>query len=190
MQDVAIPALLVVGNEVWIGYGLILILIGYGIVLWHAPSRAKAMAHVASQLGMHFEPIMSRAQLGIKGTTFDVGYPGENCMRGMIAGRETLIFDKTMLIEPVGRPADDNPTTEQTIVGFHVSPDTTCRDRGILQPSDWHVEKLGEWVFVYGKTGLIKPRKILAYVEEARGWLNKSIDPKGVNPTLPTDGVK
>ena len=90
MQVVVIPALLVRGNEAWIGYGLILILIGYGIVLWHAPSRAKAMAQVGSQLGMHFEPIMSRAQLGIKGTTFDVGYPGENCLRGKIAGRETL----------------------------------------------------------------------------------------------------
>ena len=117
MQVVGIPALLVIGNEAWIGYALILILIGYGIVLWHAPSRAKAMAQVASQLGLHFEPIMSRAQLGIKGTTFDVGYPGENCMQGPIAGRDTLIFDKTMLIEPVGRPSDDNPTREQTIVG-------------------------------------------------------------------------
>jgi hypothetical protein len=177
MQVVAIPALLV-GNEAWIGYGLILILVGYGIVLWHAPSRAKAMAQVASQLGMRFEPIMSRAQLGIKGTTFDVGYPGENCMRGMIAGRDTLIFDKTMLIEPVARPSEDNPTTEQTIVGFRVSADTPCRDHGILQPSDWHVEKMGEWVFVYGKGGLTKPRKIPAYVEEARGWFAKSIDPK------------
>lgn len=177
MQVVVIPALLIRGNETWIGYGLILILIGYGIVLWHAPSRAKAMAQVASQLGMHFEPIMSRAQLGIKGTTFDVGYPGENCMQGKIAGRDTLIFDKTMLIEPVGRPSDDNPTTEQTIVGFHVTPDTSCRDRGILQASDWHVEKMGEWVFVYGKNGLVKPRKIPAYVEEARGWFTKSMDP-------------
>jgi len=178
MQVLAIPALFIIGNEAWIGYGLILILVGYAFVLWHAPSRAKAMAQVASQLGLHFEPIMSRAQLGIKGTTFDVGYPGENCMRGMIAGRDTLIFDKTMLIEPVGRPSEDNATTEQTIVGFHVSADTPCRNHGILQPSDWHVEKLGEWVFVYGKTGLIKPRKIPAYVEEARAWFAKSIDPK------------
>ncbi len=187
MQVVRVPAILVTGNGSWIGYALIVFVVAYGLALWLAPSRAKALAEVAAQLGLRFEPIMSRAQLGILGTTFDVGYPGENCMRGLIAGRDTVIFDKTMPIEPVSRPRDDNTTCEQTIVGFRVSADSFCRSRGILQPSDWHVEKMGEWVFVYERTGLVKPREIAAYVEQARTWFEKSTDPQGYEPTLQAD---
>ena len=177
-------ALLIKGYESWIGYALIALLVVFIVFMWLAPSRAKAMAALASHLKMRYEPIMSRAELGIRGTTFDVGYPGENCMRGMIAGLDTVIFDKTILIEPASRPSSDHATCEQTIVGFHVSPDTPCRDRGILQPSDWHVEKLGEWVFVYGRTGLVKPKQIPVYVDEARGWFERSTEPKGHGPTL------
>jgi len=179
MPVLLILALLIKGTESWIGYGLIVVLLAYGLALWLAPSRAKAMADLAAQLNLHFEPIMTRAELGIRGTTFDVGLPGENCMRGMIAGRDTIVFDKTMLINPATRPSGENVTSEQTIVGFRVPADSSCRSRSILQPNDWHVEKMGEWVFVYGKTGLIKPSKIAAYVEEARGWFEKSVEPKG-----------
>lgn len=173
-----IPAILVRGVESWIGYALVVLLLAYGVAFWFTPSRAKNMAAVARHLCLHFEPIMSRAQLGILGTTFDVGYPGENCMTGVIAARETMIFDKTMLVEPLSRPNTEKVATEQTIVGFKVSPDTPCRNRSILQPGEWHVEKMGEWVFVYGRSGLVKPREIPAYIEEAREWFEKSTDAK------------
>lgn len=179
MDLVAIPATLVRGIESWIGYALIVLLLAYGLAFWLTPSRAKNMAAVASYLRLHFEPIMSRAQLGILGTTFDVGYPGENCMTGLIAGRETMIFDKTMLVEPLSQPGSEKTASERTIVGFKVSASALCRNRSILQPGDWHVEKMGEWVFVYGRNGPVKPREIPAYVEEAREWFEKSIDPKG-----------
>jgi len=178
-----IPAILVRGVESWIGYALIVLLLAYAVAFWLTPSRAKNMAAVASHLRLHFEPIMSRAQLGILGTTFDVGYPGENCMTGVIAGRETMIFDKTMLVEPLSRPGGEKTASEQTIVGFKVSGDTPCRNRSILRPGDWHVEKMDEWVFVYGRDGLVKPRDIPAYIEEAREWFENATDAKGHGPS-------
>lgn len=173
-----IPAILVRGIESWIGYALIVLLLAYAVAFWLTPSRAKNMAAVASHLRLHFEPIMSRAQLGILGTSFDVGYPGENCMTGVISGRETMIFDKAMLVEPLSPPGGEKTATERTIIGFKVPPNTPCRNRSILQPGDWHVEKMGEWIFVYGRRGLVKPREIPAYIEEARDWFVKATDLK------------
>src|SRR5690349_13855118 len=100
MNIALIPTTLVMGNESWIGYGLLALLLAYALVLWLAPSRAKALRDLARKHGFRYEPIVTRKEVGIEGTTFDLGLPAENCMRGMAEGRETIVFDKTMPIEP------------------------------------------------------------------------------------------
>lgn len=166
------------------GYALLLLVAMYALLLWLGPSRTKALAAVASGLRLQFDPKMSRERLCIRGATFDTAIPPRNCMRGTLGGREIVIFDQTMPIAPVSRPAGDNGTAEQTVVGFRVAASAYCRDRGILQPSAWHVEKFGEWVFVYGRTGLVKPSAIKAYVEEAGAWFERATDPNGYEPTV------
>ncbi len=167
-----------------LGYALCVLVALYGLLLWFSPSRTRAMAAVASELGLQFEPTMSRERMGVRGTAFDTATLARNCMRGMIAGRETVIFDQRMWT------VRDNPgegLSEQTVVGFRVAADSCCRNRGILQPSKWNVEKMGEWVFVYGAYGLsspVKPGKIAAYVEEARSWFEKATDPNWYEPTI------
>jgi hypothetical protein len=170
MNIAMIPTTLVLGNESWIGYSLLAVLLIYALAVWLAPSRAKALRELARKHGFRYDPIVTRKQVGIEGTTFDLGLPAENCMRGMAAGRETIVFDKTMPIEPPPGPDSDTMTCERTVVGFRVAPDTKVQNRSIVQPGDWHVEKMGEWVFLYGQTGLVKPRNMEAYVEEARKW--------------------
>jgi hypothetical protein len=179
MNSASIPTTLVMGNESWIGYSLLALILIYAFVLWLAPSRAKALQELARKHNFRFDPIMSRKELGIEGTTFDLGLPAENCMRGMAVGRETIIFDKTMPLESATELGSDTMTLERTIVGFRVSPETQCRNRRIVEPKDWHVEKMGEWVFLYGQTGLVKPRNMEAYVEEARRWFERAIEIKG-----------
>jgi len=179
MNREAILATLVMGNESWIGYSLLGLLLAYALVLWLAPSRAKALRDLARKHGFRFEPIVTRREVGIVGTTFDLGLPAENCMRGMAAGRETIIFDKTMPIEPPPGPNSDTMTCERTVVGFRIAADAEVQNRSIVQPGDWHVEKMGEWVFLYGQTGLVKPRNMEAYVEEARRWFEKAAEKKG-----------
>lgn len=176
MNGETIPAFLVIGNESWIGYALLALLLAYALVLWLAPSRAKALQDLARKHNFRFEPIMSRKELGIEGTTFDLGLPAENCMRGMAFGQETIVFDKTMPIESGTEAPSDSITCERTIVGFRVAPDLKVRNRSIAKPGDWHVEKMGEWVFLYGRTGLVRPRQMEAYVEQARKWYEKSAE--------------
>jgi hypothetical protein len=178
MNREAILATLVMGNESWIGYSLLALLLAYALVLWLAPSRAKALRDLARKHGFRFEPIVTRKEVGIEGTTFDLGLPAENCMRGMAAGRETIVFDKTMPIEPPPGPSSDTLTCERTVVGFRVAADAEIQNRSIVQPGDWHVEKLGEWVFLYNQTGLVKPRNMEAYVEEASRWFERAIESK------------
>jgi len=168
----------VMGSESWIGYSLLALLLIYAFVVWLAPSRAKALQQLARKHNFRFEPIMSRKELGIEGTTFDVGLPAENCMRGMAAGRETIAFDKTMPIEPRPGPDTDTMTCERTVVGFRIAADTEVQNRSIVQPGDWHVEKMGDWVFLYGQTGLVKPRNMEAYVQAAQQQFEKSINPE------------
>jgi len=180
MNNSPIPTTLVMGNESWIGYSLLALLLAYALVVWLAPSRAKALRELARKHGFRYDPIVSRKEVGIEGTTFDLGLPAENCMRGMATGRETIVFDKTMPIEPPPGPEIDTMTCERTVVGFRVAADVEIRNRSIVQPGDWHVEKMGEWVFLYGQTGLVKPRNMEAYVQEARGWFEKAIGPHSV----------
>ncbi len=175
MNSETILSFLVIGNESWIGYSLLAVLVVYAVLLWIAPSRPKALQELARKHGFRFEPIMSRKELGIEGTTFDLGLPAENVMRGTLEGRETMVFDKTMPVEPATEAASDSMTRERTVVGFRVTSDTPCRNSRIVQPNDWHVEKMGEWVFLYGPTGLIKPRNMEGYVEEALARFQKAI---------------
>jgi len=176
MNREAILATLVMGNESWIGYSLLALLLAYALVLWLAPSRAKALQDLARKHNFRFEPIMSRKELGIEGTSFDLGLPAENCMRGMAFGQETIVFDMTMPIEPSDDATSDSITCERTIVGFRIAPDLKVRNRSIAKPGDWHVEKTGEWVFLYGRTGLVRPRQMEAYVEQARKWFEKATE--------------
>src|SRR5579872_121314 len=99
MNGETIPAFLVIGNEAWIGYGLLGLLLLYAVALWLSPSRAAALQDLARKHNFRFEPIMSRKEIGIEGTTFGLALPAENCMRGTVFGRETMVFDKTMPIE-------------------------------------------------------------------------------------------
>lgn len=112
--------------------------------------------------------------------------PAENCLRGTIAGRETVIFDQRLHGGGFNRQySADGADVSATVVGFRVPADSYCRDRGILQPSRWHVEKLGEWVFIFdGYRPLVKPAKIGAYIEEARAVFQSATDPNGYEPTI------
>jgi hypothetical protein len=76
-----------------------------------------------------------------------------NCRHGTIAGRETVIFDQRTQMSPTYQPSG-NAVAEQTVAGFRVSADTYCRDRGVIQASVWHVEKNGEWIFVFQQNRL------------------------------------
>jgi len=178
MKSALIPTTLVMGNESWIGYSLLALLLAYALVVWLSPSRAKALRELARKHGFRYEPIVTRKEAGIEGTTFDLGLPAENCMRGMAAGRETIVFDKTMPIEPPPGPYSDTMTCERTVVGFRIAADTAVQNRSIVQPGDWHVEKMGEWVFLYGQTGLVKPRNMEAYVQDAQQQFEKSTTTK------------
>jgi hypothetical protein len=177
MKSALIPTTLVMGNESWIGYSLLALLLAYALVVWLSPSRAKALRELARKHGFRYEPIVTRKEVGIEGTSFDLGLPAENCMRGTAAGRETIVFDKTMPIEPPPGPDSDTMTCERTVVGFRISADATVQNRSIVQPGDWHVEKMGEWVFLYGQTGLVKPRNMEAYVQDAQQQFEKSTTP-------------
>ena len=175
MNGETIPAFLI-GNEAWIGYGLLALLAMYGLALWLAPSRSKALQDLARKHNFRFDPIMSRKEIGIEGTTFDLGLPAENCMRGMAFDRETLVFDKTMPIESGSEAPNDSITCERTIVAFRVAPDLQVRNQSITKPGEWHVEKMGEWVFLYGRNGLVRPRQMEAYVEQAQKWFEKATE--------------
>ena len=176
MNGETIPAYFIIGNEAWIGYALLVLLLAYALVLWLAPSRSKALQDLARKHNFRFDPIMSRKELGIQGTTFDLGLPAENCMRGMAFGQETIVFDKTMPLEPADQGKSDSITCERTIVGFRIAPDLQVRNRSITKPGEWHVEKTGEWVFLYGRTGLVRPRQMEAYVEQARKWYERAVE--------------
>jgi hypothetical protein len=91
--------------------------------------------------------------------------PARNCLRGMIKGQETVIFDQDIW-DPV---SGSGGPFEATVVGFRVAANSFCRDRGVIQRTFWHVEKMGEWVFVYHWGQLpITAEEVSSYVEEAR----------------------
>jgi len=126
------------------------------------------MADLASELGLEFFSVQSADQMGTRGASFVYGgiAVARNCMRGSIKGRETVIFDQAMEQDPVS--GSGVGPLEGTVVGFRVAADSFCRDRGVIQRTFWHVEKMGEWVFVYHARPLVKPVDIASYVEEAR----------------------
>jgi len=147
--------------------------------LYFNPARTKALAEVASGLGLQFFPELAADELGTRGASFvDLNpAPGRNCMRGTINGRETVIFDSYYKGQVQG-----------TVVGFRVAADSFCRDRGVIQPTFWHVEKMGEWVFVFHLEPQVKPEKIAAYVEEARARFETAINPHGSDATAMSAG--
>jgi hypothetical protein len=148
--------------------GLLVIVLGAlcVLLLWFSPSRRKAMAAMASELGLQFFPKLSADQMGTHGASFVYGgiAGARNCMRGMIKGRDTVVFDQKMW-EPVSGSGEP---FEVTVVGFRVAADSFCRDRGVVQRTFWHVEKMGEWVFVYHARPPVQSAEIASYVEEAR----------------------
>jgi hypothetical protein len=163
-----------IDRPVIITFAVAVLLALYTLHLARNPARTKAMAAVASELGLQFFPELSADELGTRGASFVRlnPAPGRNCMRGTINGRETLIFDLC-----------NEGLIERTVVGFRVAADNFCRDRGLIQRTFWHVEKMGEWVFVYHEEPPVKPEKIPSYVEEARARFETAINPKGSEPT-------
>lgn len=155
----------------------------YGLLLYYSPSRQRAMAAAASELGLQFFPELSADQMGTRGASFVyMEFAGaRNCVCGVIDGRETVIFDQNMPFDPVG--ASNEGPSEGTMVGFRVAADSFCRDRGVIQRTFWHVEKMGEWVFVYHARPLVKPAEIALYVEEARARFETATNPKWYSPT-------
>jgi hypothetical protein len=146
--------------------------------------RGKALARLAPGLGLQFSPTATPDALGIRDSTFcKVGDVLGNCMRGTLAGRETVIFDQRTQSGPAYQPSGDG-VAEQTVVGFRVPPGTYCRDRNVISSSPWHVEKIGEWIFVFQKGRLVRPRDIASFVEQARGWFNVATDRNAYEPTL------
>jgi hypothetical protein len=147
----------------------------YVLYFYFNPDRRKAMSAVASELGLQFFPELSADEIGMRGASFVRlnPAPARNCMRGTISGRETIIFDLC-----------NEGLVEATVVGFRVRGDSFCRDRGVIRPTFWHVEKMGEWVFVYHH--LAEPGEIASYVEEAGARFETATSPNGPKPrTLP-----
>jgi hypothetical protein len=163
----------------WTVVGLALLVLAalYVLVLFFSPSRRKGMATMASEQGLQFSPVLSADQMGTRGASFV--YEGiavaRNCMRGVIRGRETVIFDQNIW-DPV---SGSGGPFEVTVVGFRVAPDSFCRDRGVIQRTFWHVEKMGEWVFVYHSRPLVESVNIASYVEEARARFETATNPNG-----------
>ena len=166
-----------------IGQYALLILVGLGLasILLFSKSRRKGLATAASELGLHFYPTLSADQMGTRGASFVwMGFaPARNCLRGMIKGRDTVIFDQDMPVDPLGGTGAGTGPVEGTVVGFRVAADSFCRDRGVIQRTFWHVEKMGEWVFVYHARGLVDPVTIASYVEEARARFEAATNPEG-----------
>jgi hypothetical protein len=165
---------------------LILFVLACGWIVIYRDRRQKALAQVASRLGLEFRPTLSADWFGLKSAGFyKVGDTFSNCMRGSIAGRDTLIFDPRTSSGPDYQPRGEI-MVDQTVVGFRVPPDTYCRDRGVLQSDDlaWRVEKVGEWIFVFQGYVRVKPADIEAFVEQARSLYQTAIDPGAFQLTL------
>lgn len=158
---------------------LIILVVLYAIWLYLSPSRKKGMEAVASELGLRFFPVLSADEMGTRGASFVYGgiAAARNCMRGMVKGRDTVIFDQSMEGDPV--KGNLVGPWEGTVVGFRVAADSFCRDRGVIQRTFWHVEKMGEWVFVYHTQPLVEPADIAAYVEQARVRFETATSPHG-----------
>lgn len=104
----------------------------YGISIL-LDSRRKDLARLASEFGLEFAPRATLEQIGLLGTTFEGGLPAENCLRGMIAGRETIVFDLRMrqLSLDGFREKSGYSGITAIIVGFRVPADCYCRSRDI-----------------------------------------------------------
>ena len=161
------------------GFLIIILVVLYATAVYLAPSRRKGMAMVASELGLQFFPKLSADQMGTLGASFVFGgiAHARNCMRGQIKGRETVIFDQDLEADPV--TGSGAGPWEGTVVGFRVRDDSFCRDRGVIKRTFWHVEKMGEWVFVYHARPLVAPAGIAGYVEEARARFETATNPQG-----------
>lgn len=176
LDHAALPALAFLPSSA--GEYALLIVVGLALasILLFSKSRKKGLATAASELGLHFFPTLSADQMGTRGASFVyMGFaPARNCLRGMIKGRETVIFDQNMW-DPV---SGTGGPFEITVVGFRVAADSLCRDRGVIQRTFWHVEKMGEWVFVYHDGQLpITVAEVSSYVEEARTRFEEATKP-------------
>jgi hypothetical protein len=182
MRCVAAILAFAIGPIDWstVGGIVVIVLVAlYGLGLYSSPSRKKGMADLAAELGLQFSPELSADQMGTRGASFS--YLGiavaRNCMRGTIKGHETVIFDQNMEQDPVS--GNGVGPWEGTVVGFRVAADSFCRDRGVVQRTFWHVEKMGEWVFVYHTRPLVEPVDITSYVEDARARFQTATNPNG-----------
>src|SRR5579863_2331047 len=128
------PVILALAWRAWYGTLFLIALVG-SLISILLDSRRKDLARLARELGLEFSPRVSPQRIGTQGTTFDVCIPAENCLRGMIGGRETVIFDLRMRERTVGGFSEAKvPGSDGTIVGFRVPADCYCRSRDILQP--------------------------------------------------------
>lgn len=142
--------------------------------------RDKAMPQVAARLGLHFSRKVSPDIIDAREAEFNEG-GGEflNFMRGSIAGRETVIFDHWI------RPkSETDVATQQTVVGFRINSETCFREWGSIRAAHWRAEKMGDWVFIFQRHYLVKPRAMEAFVAQARIWFEQSINPNWYEPTV------
>lgn len=163
-------------------YALLLFVVLALLYIWFLfnDPRDKAMPQVAARLGLHFSRKVSPDIIGAREAEFNEG--GReflNFMRGSIAGRETVIFDHWTQSK-----SETDVATQQTVVGFRIDPETCFREWGSIRAAHWRAEKMGEWVFVFQRRHLVKPRAMEAFVAQARTWLEQSIDPNWYEPTV------
>lgn len=139
--------------------------------------RRRALSRSASRLGLQLLPSLSPETLGITDSTFyQAGDILENYLHGTVDGLDTVIFDQKTRSNAADQRSG-NSVMEQTIAGFRVSGNSYCRDPGVIQSSEWHVEKIGAWVFVFNQGRLVQPAEIPKFLEEARGWFKIATDP-------------
>jgi hypothetical protein len=179
LDHVGMPALIFLPSRAGEYALFILVAIVLAAILLSGESRTKALARTASELGLQFFPQLSADQMGTRGASFVYMNlaPARNCLRGVIKGRETVIFDQNMPLDPLGGTGAGAGPVEATVVGFRVAANSFCRDRGVVQRTFWHVEKMGEWVFVYHE--LVNPTEVASYVEEARARFETATNPGG-----------
>jgi hypothetical protein len=192
LDNAGLPGLVFLPS--WVGEYALFIIVGLALasILLFSKSRKKGLAKAASELGLQFFPTLSADQMGTRGASFVYMRfaPARNCLRGMIKGRETVIFDQDMPVDPLGGTGAAAGPVETTVVSFRVAANSFCRDRGVIQRTFWHVEKMGEWVFVYHGGQLpITAAEVSSYVEEARARFETATNPNGYQPARPSDPI-
>lgn len=149
------------------------------LLIVHHERRRRALSRLACRLGLEYRPTLSDDWFSLKSASFyKVGSTFRNYLRGSIAGRDTFIVDHQTWSGPDYEPTGE-VRVDQTIIAFRAPADTTCRERGVLQPDvyNWRVEKIGEWIFVFQPGILVRPEKMEAFIEDARTHFESAINP-------------